>query len=100
MAGDTKMTITKEAVTSLDARAVAKFAKPGTPGRVLNIDCETTGTGTATIQMVHPDGSIQSLVSVTVPLLAKGESCVLRARIDVGIRGAKAEVVGVARESK
>ena len=97
MAGDEKMTITKEAVTSLDARAVAKFAKVGTPGRVLNIDCETTGTGTATIQIVHPDGSIQSLVSVTVPLLAKGESCSLRARVDVGIRGAKAEV---ALESK
>jgi len=100
VASDTKMTITKEPVTSLDPRAVAKFAKVGTPGRVLNIDCATTGTGTATIQIVHPDGSVQSLVSVTVPLLAKGESCVLRARVDVGIRGAKAEVVGVARESK
>ncbi len=81
-----KMTITKENVTSLDATAKAKFATPAIPGRVLNIDCETDGSGTAEIQLKHPDGSVESLATVTAPTLKTGENLSLRVRVCTAIR--------------
>ena len=93
MADTKQMTVTKPDVTALDSKAVAKFAAPGVPGRVLNIDCETDGTGTAEVQLKHPDGTVTKLADVTVPELADGEKMALRVRICAGIRvAAKAEV--------
>ncbi len=85
-----RMVITKENVTSLDPRAEAKFATASIPGRVLNVSCETDGTGTAEIQLKHPDGTVVTLATVTIPTLAKDEKMLLSARIVVGIRGAEA----------
>ena len=93
---DERMTITKEpGVTSLDPRAVKKFATATTPGRVLNVDCETDSTGTAEIQLKHPDGTVVTLTTVTVPTLAKGEKMSLRARVVAGIRGAEKVVAEI-----
>lgn len=82
-----RMTITKEAgVTSLVPKAEAKFATATIPGRVLNVACETDGTGTAEIQLKHPDGTITKLADATIPTLAKDEKMTLRARIAVSIK--------------
>jgi len=96
------MIITKEAgVTSLDPRAVAKFATAMEPGRVLNVSCETDSTGTASIQLVHPDGSTQTLCDVTMPVLAKGETCKIGARLTACVIGAEKDAEAeVAMESK
>ena len=80
-----KMTITKEDVTSLDPKAEAKFATAAIAGRVLNARCETDGTGTAEIQLKHPDGTITKLADAAIPTLAKDEKMVLRARIAVSV---------------
>ena len=83
---DEKMTITKENVTSLDPTAVAKFATASEPGRVLNVAIETAGSGVGEFLFKHPDGTVVSLVSATVPKLAAGETLYLRARIRADIR--------------
>ena len=88
------MTITKEpGVTSLDPRAVKKFATATTPGRVLNCTAITAGTGTAIIQLVSPDGSVDVLCDVTMPKLAKGETCKIGARLTACVVGAVAKDV-------
>jgi len=87
----TKMQITKENVTSLDPRAEAKFATADIPGRVLNVSAETDGAGTARIQMVHPDGTVETLVDVTMPVLGAGETCKIGARLTANVSGGAVE---------
>ena len=94
------MIVTKEAgVTSLDPKAVKKFATATTPGRVLNCTAVTEGTGTAIIQLVSPDGSVDVLCDVTMPVLAKGETCKIGAYIYTSVLRAE-DVSEVALESK
>ena len=97
---DTKMKVTGPALKVLNPKAANKFEAHGVAGRVINRDCETDGTGTAEVQLKHPDGTIEKLADVTTPTLGKGETMSLRVRICAGIRAAKAEVDEVALESK
>ena len=93
---DKPMIVTKPPSSVLDPRSALKFEKDGQSGRVLNMRAETDGTGTVIVQMVHPDGSVEDLASVLIPLLAKGERCVVQARVATGIIPAeKAEVAEI-----
>jgi len=82
---DKPMTVTKCDTVTLTPRAESKFASVKTPGRVLNVRAETDGTGTSKIQLVHPDGKIEDLASVAIPLLAKDEKCILQCRVSTGV---------------
>lgn len=81
-----KMIVRKPETDSLDPKATGKFAEKGQAGRVMNVEAETDGGGTAEVLLKHPDGSVEKLAGVTVPELSKAEKCILRIRIDAAMR--------------
>jgi len=71
---------------TLDPRAKNKFARAGKPGRVMNVEAVTDGSGDAEVLLKHPDGTIELLARVAVPKLSETETCVVRVRIYTHVR--------------
>lgn len=86
MADVKKMTLNIDGPTALDPKAEAKFASPGVPGRVVNIDGETDGGGVVEVLLKHPDGTIEQKATVPVPKLAASEKCAIQIRVSTNIR--------------